>query len=149
MKSVIQIYLLLANVFLIAQNPTTEINTVLDNWHHAASIADEDTFFGSMTANAHYLGTDAKEDWTRDEMKDWAKPYFEKDVAWDFKKIDRHLYYHTDGKLAWFDETLNTWMGVCRGSGVVILTDEGWKIEHYVLSVTIPNEKLDSYLELD
>ncbi|MBS9766494.1 MAG: nuclear transport factor 2 family protein [Flavobacteriaceae bacterium] len=42
--------------------------------------------------------------------------------------------------MAWFDELLDTWMGICRGSGVLEKTAKGWKIRHYVLSVTVPNE---------
>lgn len=125
-----------------------DIDNLLNNWHHAAAVADEDTFFGSMTADAHYIGTDEAEDWTRDEMKEWAKDIFKRDSAWDFKVKERHIYFYKNNQLAWFDETLDTWMGVCRGSGVVILTKEGWKIQHYVLSVAVPNDKIDAYLKL-
>lgn len=131
-----------------AQNAKDQINNLLDNWHSAAATADEKTFFSSMTEDAHYIGTDEKEDWTRDEMKIWAKQFFNRDSAWDFKKKTRNIYVYENQKLAWFDETLDTWMGVCRGSGVVVLTGEGWKIQHYVLSVAVPNDKIDAYLEL-
>jgi hypothetical protein len=131
-----------------AQESENQINKLLDNWHLAAAHADEETFFGSMTKDAHYIGTDEKEDWTRDEMRTWAKQFFDRDSAWDFKKKNRNIYLYENQKLAWFDETLDTWMGVCRGSGVVILTDGGWKIQHYVLSVAVPNDKIDAYLKL-
>lgn len=137
---------LTSNVY--AQNIDRQINTLLDNWHHAAAVADEDTFFGSMTEDAHYIGTDETENWTRDELKDWSKEFFERESAWDFKKKTRHIYAYQDKKLAWFDETLDTWMGVCRGSGVVELTNDGWKIKQYVLSVAVPNDKIDAYLLL-
>ncbi len=42
----------------------------------------------------------------------------------------------------WFDETLDTWMGVCRGSGVLINKNGKWLIKQYVLSLTVPNEKM-------
>lgn len=147
MKSFFFISLFFAFLFLNAQTTTDKINHLLDKWHHAAAVADENIFFGWMTEDAHYLGTDETEDWKRDEMKVWAKEFFERDSAWDFKKKNRNIYLHSDGKLAWFDETLDTWMGVCRGSGVVVLTPEGWKIQHYVLSVAVPNEKIDAYLD--
>lgn len=133
---------------LSAQTAEQQINTLLDNWHHAAAVADEDIFFGSMTEDARYIGTDETENWKRDELKEWSKEYFAKESAWDFKKKTRNVFVYSDGKLAWFDETLDTWMGVCRGSGVLILTKEGWKIKHYVLSIAVPNDKIDSYLEL-
>ena len=132
----------------IVQTAEEKINTLLDNWHLAATQANSDSFFGAMTEDAHYLGTDESENWTREEMRVWAKPYFDAGKAWDFKKKVRNINVYADGKLAWFDENLDTWMGSCRGSGVVILTKDGWKIQHYVLSVLVPNEKIDSYLEL-
>lgn len=148
MKLLVCLLLSFSFLEISAQNAENQINNLLDNWHLAATNADEETFFGSMTENAHYIGTDEKEDWTRDEMKIWAKEVFKQDSAWDFKKKTRNIYMYENQKLAWFDETLDTWMGVCRGSGVVILTDEGWKIHHYVLSVAVPNDKIDAYLKL-
>ncbi len=134
--------------FLTAQTTEEKINNLLDNWHLAAAKADSDGFFGAMTEEAHYLGTDESEDWKREEMRVWAKPFFDSGKAWDFKKKTRHIYVYQDGKLAWFDENLDTWMGPCRGSGVVVLTKDGWKIQQYVLSVLVPNDKIDAYLEL-
>lgn len=145
--SVFTIMFITLNCF--AQHSAEEkINQLMNNWHHAAAVADEETFFGSMTPDAHYLGTDETEDWTRDEMKEWAKDIFKRDTAWDFKTKKRNIYLYKDNKLAWFDETLDTWMGVCRGSGVVILTKDGWKIKQFVLSVAVPNDKIDTYLKV-
>ena len=53
-----------------------------------------------------------------------------------------------DGTMAWFDELLDTWMGVCRSSGVVVLTAEGWKIKHYHLSIAVPNDAVQDYLKI-
>lgn len=134
--------------FISAQTTEEKINQVLDKWHLAAANANSEAFFNAMTEDAHYLGTDASENWTREEMRIWAKPFFDSGKAWDFKKIVRNISIYEDGKLAWFDENLDTWMGTCRGSGVVILTKDGWKIKQYVLSVLIPNDKINAYLEL-
>jgi beta-lactamase class D len=56
--------------------------------------------------------------------------------------IDRHVSLSEDGQLAWFDELLDTHMGLCRGSGVLIKSGGEWKIAHYVLSATIPNDRM-------
>lgn len=148
MKNFICAILVVLCTNLSAQSSENQVNQFLDNWHHAAATADEDAFFGSMTEDARYIGTDESENWWRDELREWSKQYFEKGAAWDFKKKERHIYMYSDGKLAWFDETLDTWMGVCRGSGVIVMTENGWKIKHYVLSVAVPNDKIDAYLEL-
>lgn len=144
------LYSLIAFLFSILcfSQSEKQIDQFLDNWHLAAAKADSDLFFGSMTEDARYIGTDASENWKRDELKEWSKKFFERESAWDFKKIQRNIYMYEDQKLAWFDETLDTWMGVCRGSGVVIWTNDGWKLKHYVLSVTLPNEKTKEFLEI-
>ncbi len=119
---------------------------MLDNWHKAATLADEDVFFGSMTEDCIYLGTDKTEKWKRDELREWSKDYFDRESAWAFEPFDRQIYI--DRKVAWFDEKLDTWMGECRGSGVVVLTEEGWKLKHYNLAVTVPNEKIQDFIQL-
>jgi len=124
------------------------LNAFMDSWHKAAATANEEVFFGSMTEDGIYIGTDASEYWTRDEMKAWAKDYFERDTAWDFTPLERNFYFSGDRQTAWFDEKLDTWMGICRGSGVLQKTADDWRIKHYVLSVTVPNESINGFLEL-
>ena len=124
------------------------INTLLDHWHQAAANADADLFFGSMTEDCVYLGTDATEKWKRDELRSWAASAFERETAWDFTPYEREVYSETDD-LAWFDEKLDTWMGECRGSGVVKRTTEGWKLKQYNLAVTISNDKIKDFMAIE
>lgn len=124
------------------------INRLMDDWHHAAAVADEDAFFGSMAPDGIYLGTDATERWLRDDMREWSKKYFERESAWAFTAHDRRVYFSADGQLAWFEELLDTWMGLCRGSGVLKKSNEGWKISHYNLAVTVPNDLIKGFVEL-
>ena len=134
----------------ITEMPTIqkELNNFMNNWHKAAATADEEIFFESMAADGIYIGTDATEKWKRDEMKTWSKKYFDRDSAWDFTTIDREIYLSNDEDTAWFEESLDTWMGVCRASGVLVNTKEGWKIKHYHLSVTVPNDNVDDFLKI-
>ncbi|HEX8563860.1 MAG TPA: nuclear transport factor 2 family protein [Flavobacterium sp.] len=119
----------------------TAIGNVLDNWHKAAAQAKSDTYFGLMTDDARFIGTDATENWSVPEFKAFAKPYFDTGRAWDFKAVERNIFFSSDAKTAWFDELLDTWMKICRGSGVMQKQKDGsWKIAHYVLSITIPND---------
>ena len=135
--------------FLQAQNKETEkLNKLMNEWHLAATNANGDVFFGFMDTDCIYIGTDAKERWTKDEFVQFAKPYFEKGKAWDFKSIERKFYFSKNKKTAWFNETLNTWMGVCRSSGVLEKSSGNWKLKHYHLSVTVPNEKIKKFIEL-
>ena len=131
-----------------APDEAAAINALLDAWHQAAATADEDTFFGSMTADGIYLGTDASERWQRDELRTWAQAAFERDTAWAFTPHSRQLYFAQNGQTAWFEEKLDTWMGPCRGSGILTKTPEGWKIRHYNLAVLVANEKIQEFIKL-
>jgi hypothetical protein len=78
----------------------------------------------------------------------WSKPYFDKKTTWNFTSIERNIYFNITGDIAWFDELLDTHMKICRGSGVVVKQNNEWKIEQYVLSMTIPNDQLDKVVEI-
>lgn len=127
---------------------TDSLHAFIDAWHHAAAVADEDAFFGAMAADGIYLGTDATERWLRDELRSWAAFAFERQSAWAFKAYDRELYFTDNQTYAWWEEMLETWMGPCRASGVAQLIDGEWKIKHYHLAVTVPNDKIEGFKEL-
>ncbi len=117
------------------------VDGVLDDWHAAAAAADEQRYFRHFTADGVFLGTDATERWTRDEFRKWAQPYFAKGKAWSFKAVRRNVAFSPDGRVAWFDEVLDTPnLGPARGSGVLVEHDGEWKIAQYNLSVPIPND---------
>jgi ketosteroid isomerase-like protein len=116
------------------------INETIDTWHKAASEANFKTYFELMTEDAVFIGTDANEYWNKQEFQNYAKPHFDKGKAWSFTALERHVYFDASGNTAWFDELLNTQMKICRGSGVLVKVGKKWKIKHYVLSMTIPND---------
>lgn len=113
---------------------------VLDAWHLAAAQCDEGRYFGLMTENAIFLGTDPEERWTRAEFQAWAAPYFQRGKAWAFKATRRRLVRSPEGSVAWFEESLDTPnLGPARGSGVLVKEGRGWRIALYDLSVPVPN----------
>lgn len=118
----------------------TEINTILDGFNAAAAKADFNSYFNYFAEESTFIGTDATEIWDKKAFMIWAKPYFDKKKTWDFTSLKRNIYFSKDGKLAWFDELLNTQMKICRGSGVLEKVSGSWKIKQYVLSMTIPND---------
>ena len=130
------------------QKETMVIDSLVNAWHHAAAIADENVFFGLMTKEAVYIGTDPTERWLRDELREWSKEYFKKESAWDFKPLSRNITIGPGGEIAWFDELLDTWMGTCRSTGIMERMDGDWKIIYYHLSVAVPNDKMDGYRAL-
>lgn len=118
-----------------------EVDAVLDRWHRAASEADEGLYFGTLAPDAVFLGTDATERWTRSEFEADMMRYFERESAWTYVPVERHVSFSADGRMAWFDERLeNESYGECRGTGVLRRDAGGaWKIVQYNLTIPIPN----------
>ena len=132
-----------------AQNDSKElVNKTLDAWHKAAANADYKNYFDELADDAFFIGTDATENWTKQSFEAFAKPYFDKGKAWNFSSIERHIYLNDDKTIAWFDELLDTPMKICRGSGVLVLSKGKWKIKHYLLSMTIPNNTSDEVVKI-
>jgi ketosteroid isomerase-like protein len=129
-----------ASTVIDRQSDVTAINAVIDDWHQAASQADETRYFDHMAPGAVFLGTDATERWEKAVFRDFAHPYFAKGKAWTFKPHDRHVYVSARGDGAWFDERLDSdSYGECRGTGALLSENGSWKISQYNLSIPIPN----------
>ena len=125
-----------------------KVNDLMDSWHKSAANANYEKYFSAMEDESVFIGTDAGENWTKQEFQSFSKPYFDKGKAWSFKALERNIYFNESGNTAWFDELLDTWMGTCRGSGVLEKTDESWEIKHYVLSVCIPNDDMEEVISI-
>lgn len=137
-----------SKIIIDEKKETAQINTMLDDFNRAAAKADFNAYFNFYTETAIFTGTDATERWDKKSFMVWAKPFFDRGRAWNFTALERHIYFDKSGKTAWFDELLNTQMKICRGSGVLVKQDDGWKLEQYILSTTIPNELMDSIIKL-
>lgn len=131
-----------------AEKIEEDIHQFLDQWHLDVANFDYDAYFQKMAEASIFVGTDASEVWTKQEFQEFSKPYFDKKQTWNFKAFDRNVYLDENTRTAWFDELLDTWMGTCRGSGVVVFEEEDWRIQHYVLSVAIPNESIKEVIEV-
>ena len=148
-RKVLSCCLLLLTLVTKAQmSEKQKINEVLDSWHLAAANADFDAYFGKMTMDAVFIGTDAMENWQNEEFRTFSKPYFDKGKAWSFTAVQRNIYLNEDRSFAWFDELLDTQMKICRGSGVLKKVNGQWKIAHYVLSIAVPNENVDELVQI-
>ena len=129
-------------------NEQKSIITMLDSFNSAAAKADFTRYFNFYTEDAIFAGTDATERWDKKAFMNWAKPIFDKGSAWNFTALERHIYFDKTATLAWFDELLNTQMKICRGSGVLVKHGNEWKVQQYILSTTVPNDKLDSVIKI-
>lgn len=143
--------LLLLFVVTFANAQTSEkekVNQTIDAWHKAAADVKFDDYFNLMADDAIFIGTDATENWNKKDFSVWAKPFFVKGTTWNFTALERHIFFDKTGKIAWFDELLNTQMKICRGSGVLVKVGKEWKIQHYVLSMTIPNDEVNAVTKI-
>lgn len=123
-----------------ANSEQDQISSILDNFHQAASDANQQQYFDLLTQNSVFIGTDGTERWDKKTFKAFAKPYFDKGQGWTYIPRDRHVTIAASGQVAWFDEMLDSQSyGECRGTGVLELTDKGWKISQYHLTIPIPN----------
>src|SRR4051812_14936525 len=135
-------------VLLLSIN-VQQVNAVVDDWHKAAADADETRYFGHMTADAVFLGTDSSERWDAKSFREFAHPYFAKGKAWTFTPRERHVIVSPSGDVAWFDEKLDSASyGDVRGSGVLVKQKGTWKIAHYNLTIPIPNELSKTVVEM-
>ncbi len=144
------LFLLFLSFFFpsFAQKETESLNKLMDAWHLAATNADFIAYFAPTTNDFIFLGTAPGERWTKKEFKGFSKPYFDKGKAWDFKANNRRWNFSKDGKTAWFDEDLKTWMEDCRGSGICTKEKGVWKLAYYNLTVLIENEKIKEFIQL-
>ncbi len=134
----------------LSETEARAIGQVLDGLHEAAARADGPAYFARFTPNARFIGTDATERWNLEAFRAYAMPYFSQGRGWTYQASERVITVADIPCrcIAWFDEQLdNASYGRTRGSGVLRLTDDGWKIEQYVLSFAVPNERAGEVVE--
>jgi hypothetical protein len=116
-----------------------EALATLERYHLAAAEARFDEYFDLMADSSVFVGTDPGEHWSKMEFMEYARPHFDKGKAWTMRPVECQMHFSADSNLVWFEELLDTRMKLCRGSGVMSRNGQGWLIEQYVLSPTIPN----------
>ncbi|HIF74562.1 MAG TPA: protein with SnoaL 3 domain, NTF 2 superfamily [Porticoccaceae bacterium] len=129
---------LLINSQVAAQSAEdlTAVNNILDAYHVAAAEANWESYFQLMSDDGVFLGSDAGERWTKAEFRAYAS----RSNGWDYLPEIRNVNFTPDGGSAWFDEILQSASyGTSRGTGILIKTEQGWKISQYALTFPIPN----------
>ena len=136
MKQLILVSFLI--VFNTNAEDQTNIDALLDGLHEDAHKGNFEAYFDRYSLDAVFLGTDKTERWNIQEFKSYAKPAFLDGHGWTYKVIERN--WEGNGDTRWFDEILfNEKLGHCRGTGVVQLINDEWKIAHYALTMLVPN----------
>lgn len=124
------------------------LNNIIDEWHQNAANAAFDAYFDITSDDFLFLGTAPGERWKKKDFMAFCKPYFDKKSTWDFKPSDRRWNLSEDGSTAWFDESLETWMQGCRGTGILSKKDGKWFLSYYNLHVLIENDKIQEFISL-
>lgn len=125
-----------------------EIDSLLNKWHQAAANADSLAYFALFDSSAVFIGTDPGERWTMGEFRTYVIPFFRQGRGWNFEAIERNIRSDESGNFVWFDERLKTWMGPCLSTGILRKEGEQWKLVHYHLAFTVPNEDIRDVLEM-
>ena len=130
------------------RDPGAAVDEVLSSLHRAAAQADGALYFSLFADDAVFLGTDASERWSVDDLRAFAEPYFAQGRGWTYQMKDRNIFVSSDGQTAWFDEALwHDIYGDCRGTGVLVLTAGAWRIVQYNLTIPIPNDLAEGFTE--
>ena len=121
-----------------ADEHLTLTDELLEGLHQDAHQGNFQDYFARYTKNAVFLGTDKTERWNIEQFKAYARPAFADGHGWTYKVIERN--WEGNSNMRWFDEILfNEKLGHCRGTGVVELVNNEWKISHYALTMLVPN----------
>ncbi|MBK8168059.1 MAG: nuclear transport factor 2 family protein [bacterium] len=118
---------------------TARVNAFIDEWHADAAHA-RPAYFEKIAPDGIYIGTDRTERWTRDAFQAWAAPHFARESAWTLVPRARHVSATADGSVIWFDEQLDSGMGLLQATGVMRAAGDRLEIVHYQLSIAVPNE---------
>ena len=93
-----------------------------------------------------FFGTDIDERWPIDDFNSYVKSRFDTGTGWTYKANGRNIFVAKDKRTAWFDEIVeNKSYGEFRGTGVLVLENNEWKISQYNLLLPIPNDYLQKY----
>lgn len=125
------------------------IQSVLDQFHQAASEHDFAKYFALFNHDAVFIGTDASERWELEDFKAYVKLHFDKGQGWTYTPRKRHISLADGATVAWFDEMLdNAKYGTCRGTGVLVKEGKAWKLSQYHLTIPVPNELVEPLVKM-
>jgi ketosteroid isomerase-like protein len=125
------------------------IEHMLDDFHLAASEADGERYFGHMSEDMIFLGTDASERWTKTQFHAYAIDHFNRGRGWTYRPLERHVFFGPGPDTAWFDERVhNEKYGECRGTGALRKIDDVWYLSQYNLTIPVPNDLAPELMRL-
>ncbi|MEM9382945.1 MAG: nuclear transport factor 2 family protein [Planctomycetota bacterium] len=126
-----------------------EAHRVIDEWHQAAAVGDRARYLGHFSPDAVFLGTDATERWDLATFRTYVEEHFRPGSGWTYTPSDRHVEIGPNETIAWFDEKLTSnKYGGLRGTGALRRDGDTWKIAHYSMTFTVPNDVARSVVDI-
>ena len=111
LKTIIPLICLVLTAVVFAQEKTgphfEAVGKVIDDFHDAAAHGDKERYFGHLTNDAVYLGTDEWERWPKyPDFDDYVNGRFKDGSGWTYKSVERTIRFNDRSDVAWFDEVL-------------------------------------------
>lgn len=127
----------------------SDVTQVLNQWHSDAAHGNTERYFDAMTEGSIFMGTDESERWDREAFRTFATPHFADGHGWAYHPRDRHIRTNAYGDVAWVDEALDhDTYGTLRGTAIMRLNGDEWKIAFYSLTFLVPNDKTEGVVNL-
>jgi len=116
--------------------------TTLDALHTAGAEANQTAFFSLLTDGIVFLGMEGSDRLVGQSVRDFFSNSFSGGESWALQSRQREIQLSADGKVAWFDELLQSdQLGLGRGSGVLIHDGMGWKLAQYNVTLAKPDAR--------
>ena len=144
------LFILVLPIIFCCQNTNLDqaVTSVLNKLHLNASEARGTEYFDLFAEDAIFFGTDINERWDKNAFQEYGMTRFETGKGWTYHMTKRNIYFSDDDETCWFDELVrNDKYGQLRGTGVMKLVDQDWKIVQYNLALPIPNDLFPKYAQ--
>ena len=144
------LFILVLPIIFCCQNTNLDqaVTSVLNKLHLNASEARGTEYFDLFAEDAIFFGTDINERWDKNAFQEYGMTRFETGKGWPYHMTKRNIYFSDDDETCWFDELVrNDKYGQLRGTGVMKLVDQDWKIVQYNLALPIPNDLFPKYAQ--
>ncbi len=144
------LFILVLPIIICCQNTNLDqaVTSVLNKLHLYASEARGPEYFDLFSEDAIFFGTDINERWDKNAFQEYGMIRFETGKGWTYHMTERNIYFSDDDQTCWFDELVrNDKYGHLRGTGVMKLVDQDWKIVQYNLGLPMPNDLFSKYAQ--
>ncbi len=126
--------------------PAGSAQWLLHDVHRAKAEGDGERYFGHFAADGVFLGTDRAERFSLAGVRAILGPYYAHGARPTTIPIEQVVYPSADGGWAWFEQLVERQhVGRMRGTGVLRRVDDTWKLVHYNVVLTVPDDLTEDF----